>query len=162
MTSMSTTSTSTTSTSTTRSGTATAPVLATVATTGVAALGIGAVVTWVEARASGDTAYLSGDLLALSVVAALGMLLVGSLAAWGVRGSEQRARRLVIGLAAAAALLFPVMWWNAVPLMMAAAVLAVTAQVGRERMPRAAVLAAVMVVVGVLAMWTGSVLAELL
>jgi hypothetical protein len=58
--------------------------------------------------------------------------------------------------------LFPVLWWNAVPVMMAASVLAVTAQVGRDRVPRAAVLAAVLVLAGVVAVWTGSLLAELL
>ena len=148
--------------STTGRSPAIAPVLTAVAATGIVALAVGAVVTWVEAEASGETSYRAGDLVGLSVMAALGLVVVGLLDVWGLRGGEQRTRRLVVGLAVGAAVLFPVLWWNAVPVMMAASVLALTAQVGRDRVPRAAVLAAVLVLAGVLAVWTGSLLAELL
>jgi hypothetical protein len=148
--------------STTGRDPAIAPVLAAVAATGVVAVAVGAVVTWVEAEASGETSYLAGDLVGLSVMAVVGLVVVGLLDVWGLRGGEQRSRRLVIGLAVGAAVLLPVLWWSAVPLIMAASVLAVTAQVGRDRVPRAAVLVAVLVVAGVLALWTGSLLAELL
>lgn len=148
--------------STTGRDPATTPVLRTVAGTAVGALGVGACVTWAEAEASDERSYLSGDLVGLSVMAVVGALVVGLLVVWGLRGGEQRARRLVIGLAVGAAVLFPVMWWNAIPLVMAASVLAVTAQVGRDRVPRAAVVVALLVLVGVVALWAGSLLAEVL
>lgn len=148
--------------STTGRDPATAPVLAAVVATATGALAIGALVTWAEAEVSGETSYLSGDLVGLGVMAMLGALVVGLLDVWGLRGGEQRARRVVVGLAVGAAVLFPVLWWNAIPLVMATSVLAMTAQLGRDRVPRAAVLVAVLVLVGVLALWTGSLLAEIL
>jgi len=134
------------------------------ATTAAAAVATaaGALGLWAEARRTGEDNYLAGDLVAIGVFTAIGLLVVVALDIWALRGGERRVRAMVIGLAVAAVLTLPLLWWNAVPVLIATSVLALGARLAQDSMPRAARLAAVLVIAAVIALWIGSVLAEYL
>jgi hypothetical protein len=134
-------------------------VVAATAAAGGLALGIGALIRWDEARRSTPDEYLSSDLVGLVVFAGVGLLVVGLLDVWAVRGGERRVRRLTVGLAVAALLTLPLLWWNAVPVMAATSVLVLSAGLPGEAAPRAARLSAVLVLAVVVALWIGSTLA---
>lgn len=135
------------------------PVVAATAAAGALALGSGALIRWDEARRSTQDEYLASDLVGLVVFACIGLLVVGLLDVWAVRGGERRVRRVTAGLAVAAVLALPLLWWNAVPVMMATSVLVLSGGPGHETVPRAARLAAVLVLAVVVALWVGSTLA---
>ena len=137
----------------------TGPVVASTAAAGALALGIGALLRWDEARREAPDEYLAGDLVGLVGAACLGLAVVGALVVWAVRGGEARVRRVTTGLAVAAVVTLPVLWWNAIPVMMATSVLALGAGPGHGSVPRGARLAVVLVLAVVVALWAGSTLA---
>ena len=145
-----------------RTGPRSGPVVRVTAGTGALALAVGAVATWAEARWSGDDEYLTSDLVGITVFAVAGVVVVALLDVWALHGGATRVRRVVVGSAVAAVVVLPLMWWNAVPVVLAASVLALASRPGREGSPRWAHLVAVLVIAVVVALWTGSTVAGLL
>jgi hypothetical protein len=138
------------------------PVVRTTALAGLVASVGTLLATWAEAHGSGDDQDLAMDTVAIGAFTVAGLVLLALLDVWALRGGQLRTRRAVVGLAVAAVLALPLLWWNPVPVMAATSALALGHGLGRERFPRAAHVTAVLVIAIVVALWVGSTLAGLL
>jgi hypothetical protein len=134
-------------------------VLRAVALTGAAGLAVAAVSVWNQARVDGDDTFVIGDLVAMAVVTAVGFAVLAVLDTWALRGGEARVRATVVGLAVAAVLALPLLWWSPAPLMTAASVLVLARGARQDGRVRAARLTALVVVAATVAVWGGSALA---